>query len=227
MDDVLGNSMLPSIVVYLPPRDILTCIQTSKKWKEEIDTDYVWNNRFLPSMIVHLPPRDIAQCIAASTKWHEKIQTVEAFWQQVVNVTVPTPMVDAMEEYANTLLCGSGGGTTTLHYESIAMACSLEQTRIVPHIGERVGTSVSSLLVDVTKCIPPPIDGVPYELAVVVYAHRSYLVRRRRTRQQHRRGGPAARTSGTVNERKGEREQYRICVPPTLCDTPYSSSIRN
>ena len=185
MDDVLGNSILPSIVVYLPPRDILTCIQTSKKWKEEIDTDYVWNDILLPSIIVHLPPRDIAQCIAASTKWQHKIQTVEAFWEQVVNLTVPTPIVDAMEEHANILFGGSGGGTTTLHYESIAMAFSWEQNRTVPRRGERVGTSWSSWLVDVTKCTPTPIDGVPYELAVVVYAHRSYLVRRRRTIQQH------------------------------------------
>lgn len=220
--------MLPSIVVYLPPRDILTCIQTSKKWKEEIDTDYVWNNRFLPSIISHLPPRDIAQCIAASTKWHEKIQTVAAFWQQVVNVTVPTPIVDAMEEHANTLFGGSGGGTTTLHYESLAMAFSLEQTRIVPRRGERVGLWWSSRLTDVTKCTPTPIDGVAYELAVVAYAHRSYLVCRRRTIQQHRRGGPAARKSGTVNETHGrDREKFRICCPSTLCNNPYYSFIRN
>ena len=205
--------MLPSIVVYLPPRDILTCIQTSKKWKEEIDTDYVWNNRFLPSMIVHLPPRDIAQCIAASTKWHEKIQTVEAFWQQVVNVTVPTPMVDAMEEYANTLLCGSGGGTTTLHYESIAMACSLEQTRIVPHIGERVGTSV--IATRGRDQVYSPTD-------------RRCAVRTRRrgvctpfvpgASAENKTTTPKRRT-GSTNKWDGERTKRRERAIPYLCPT--------
>ena len=52
MQELVSNNMLPSIVLYLPPRDILNCIQTSTKWKEEIDTEY------LPSMMLHHPPRD-------------------------------------------------------------------------------------------------------------------------------------------------------------------------
>ena len=200
MDDVLGNSILPSIMLYLPPRDILNCIQTSKKWKEEIDTDYVWNNRFLPSMILHLPPHDIAQCIAASTKWNDKINTVEAFWERVVNATVSTKIVDAIEYHASKLFCCSYGLTNIINYESIALAFSLEKNLTVTHIGERFGNSLPSMLFNVTNCTPTPIDGVPYELAIVVYVQRSYLVCRRRT-TQHRRGVPAARKSRTVNER--------------------------
>ena len=116
MEDLVRNTMLSSIMVYLPPRDILNCIQTSKTWKEEIDTEYVWNDLLLPSMMLHLPPRDILKCIQASKKWKDKIDTVDAFWKQVVNITVPLKIIEAIEELS------SSGDTKTTDYESIALA---------------------------------------------------------------------------------------------------------
>ena len=83
-DYLVRNNMLPSIITYLPPRDILNCIQTSKKWKKAIDTDCVWKDTILPSLMFHLPPRDILQCIQASQKWKDKIEAVDTFWEKVV-----------------------------------------------------------------------------------------------------------------------------------------------
>ena len=192
------HNMIEQVLAY---NQCIAAEENRKRtWKEEIDTDYVWNNRFLPSMILHLPPHDIAQCIAASTKWNDKINTVEAFWERVVNATVSTKIVDAIEYHASKLFCCSYGLTNIINYESIALAFSLEKNLTVTHIGERFGNSLPSMLFNVTNCTPTPIDGVPYELAIVVYVQRSYLVCRRRT-TQHRRGVPAARKSRTVNER--------------------------
>ena len=93
MRELARNNMLPSIVSYLPPRDILNCIQTSKKWKEEIDTEY------LPSMMLHHRPRDILKCIKASKKWKDKIKTIDTFWEQVANITIPPNFVEGIEEW--------------------------------------------------------------------------------------------------------------------------------
>ena len=95
MEDLVRNIMLPSIVLYLSPHDILNCIQTSKEWEEEIDTDYVWKDMLLPSLMSHIPPSDISTCIRASSKWKNKIiNTVDNFWKQVVNTTAPPIIVD-------------------------------------------------------------------------------------------------------------------------------------
>ena len=128
MEDLVRNTMLSSIMVYLPPRDILNCIQTSKTWKEEIDTEYVWNDLLLPSMMLHLPPRDILKCIQASKKWKDKIDTVDAFWKQVVNITVPLKIIEAIEELS------SSGDTKTTDYESIALAFDSEKITSVRQI---------------------------------------------------------------------------------------------
>ena len=134
MKELVRNSMLPSIVVYLPPRDILNCIQTSKKWKEEIDTEYVWNDLLLPSMMLHHRPRDISKCIQASKKWKDKIDTIDTFWKEVVNITVSPPIVKAIEEHASKLCSSSSGDTKTTDYESIALAFDSEKITSVRQI---------------------------------------------------------------------------------------------
>lgn len=100
VDGLVRNNMLPLIAAYLPPRDILNCIQTSNEWKGAIDTDYVWDDILLRSIILHLPPSDISTCIQASKKWKRKIDTIDTFWKQVANRTVPSNFVYAVEEQA-------------------------------------------------------------------------------------------------------------------------------
>ena len=141
MEDVLHQNMLPSIAVYLPPRDLLNCLQTNKRWKEEIDTDYVWTDILLPSLALHLPPRDISTCIQASKKWKDKIDTVDTFWKQVVTTTVPPKVVDAIEEMASKLSFLSGA-TRTINYNSIAFAFDLKENKTIKEIG---GILLSSL----------------------------------------------------------------------------------
>ena len=153
MKDLVRNNMLPSIIVYLPPRDILNCIQTSKKWKEEIDTEY------LPSMMLHHPPRDISKCIQASKKWKDKIDTVDTFWEKVVNITVPPKIVDLIGEITSrhiTFL--SASGTKTMNYESIALAFDLKNNKTIEGLGGLLLSSLDdiyySVAFDLNKTVP-------------------------------------------------------------------------
>ena len=147
MKELVRNSMLPSIVVYLPPRDILNCIQTNKKWKEEIDTEYVWNDLLLPSMMLYHCPRDISKCIQASKKWKDKIDTVDTFWRQVVNSTVSPTIVKAIEEHASKLFSSSSGVTNTINYKSIALAFGFYNKFVVTKVRERLDMFYPDVLV--------------------------------------------------------------------------------
>ena len=136
-DYLVRNNMLSPILVYLPPRDILNCIQTSKKWKEEIDTEY------LPSMMLHHRPRDISKCIQASKKWKDKIDTVDIFWKHIVNITVPPTVVDAIKKQARKLTSSSqelnhSNVKYTINYEDIALAFDLKKKKTVEEITEIV-----------------------------------------------------------------------------------------
>ena len=135
IDYLVRNNMLPSIVVYLSPRDLLTCLQTSKKWKRGIDTDYVWTDILLPSLALHLPPRDISTCIQASKKWKDKIDTVDTFWEKVVTTTVPPKVVDLIEEMASKIVTFYSRATKTIDYESIAMAFDLKNNKTIEGLG--------------------------------------------------------------------------------------------
>ena len=134
-DCLVRNNILPSIVVYLPPRDLLNCLQISKKWKREIDTDYVWNGMLLPSLMLHHPPRDISKCIQASKKWKEKIDTVDTFWKQVVTTTVPPGIVDFIEVMASEIITFYSRATKNIDYESIALAFNLKNNKTVEGMG--------------------------------------------------------------------------------------------
>ena len=147
-DYFVRNNMLPSILMYLPPRDILHCIETSKKWKEEIDTDYVWNDMLLPSLMLHLPPRDISQCIQASKKWKDNIDTVDIFWNRIVNITVPPTIVDAIEENARKL-----SSKYTINYEKIALAFELKERKTVEEIITYYSIMVSAPSLDDSRTI--------------------------------------------------------------------------